>query len=117
MLAAGTVGGAGFGYSDALVGLLTVETLAFAALAVAVSFSIPTNRIPNLKLSLPTFGKLAASFVTVVAFGGCVAWLGLFHKQWPYGFYNAVISSVLGISIVVQPVFAWIVALALKPKE
>jgi hypothetical protein len=117
MLTSATVAGADFGYADALVALLTVETLAFAALAVAVSFSIPTNRIPNLKVSLPTFGKMAATFVTVVAFGGCVAWMGIFHKHWPHGFYNAVISGVLAISIVVQPAFAWVVALALKPKE
>ncbi len=117
MLTAGTVGGVDFGYGDALVALLTVETLAFAALAVAVSFSIPTNRVPNLLVSLSTIGLLAAGFVTLVAFGGCVAWMGLFHKHWPHGFYNGVVSGVLAISILAQPAFAWIVALGLRAKD
>jgi len=117
MVAAWTVGGPEFGYGDALVALLTLETLAFAALAVAVSFSIPTNRVPDLVVKLPTFGFLAAGFVTLVAFGACVAWMGLFHQDWPHGFYNGVITVVLAVAILAQPVFAWIVAFGLRTKD
>lgn len=111
------VGSADFRYTDALVALLTVETLAFSALVVAVSFSIPSNRIPNLPVKLTTFGILGAGFVTVVAVGAGTSWLGLFHKDWPDGFYNAVISSALALAIVGQPVFAWMIAAGLRPKQ
>jgi len=117
LLAESAVGSAEFRYTDALVALLTVETLAFSALAVAVSFSIPSNRIPNLPVKLTTFGALGAAFVTLVAVGAGMAWLGLFRKDWPYGFYNAVISTVLALAIVGQPVFAWMIAAGLRPKR
>jgi hypothetical protein len=107
----------GFTNNDALIALLTVESLVFAALAVAVSFSIPGNRVPDLPAPAWVIGHLAAGFVSVVAFGGLMAWWSIFAVCWPNGFRGAAIGVTLGLAIVGQPVFAWIFARGLRAQQ
>lgn len=107
----------GFTNNDALVALLTVESLSFAALAVAVSFSIPSSRVPNLPISVSTIGYIAAAFVTIIAFGALMAWWSIFLTCWPSDFRSQAIAVTLGLAVVGQPVFAWAIARGLKPKE
>jgi hypothetical protein len=104
----------GFTANDALIAFLTVESLSFAALAVAVSFATQTNRVPSVPARKLAYG--AAGFVTVLAFGGLMAWWSIFATHWPSGFRGAAIGVTLALAVVGQPGFAWVIAYGLKPK-
>jgi hypothetical protein len=99
------------------VALLTAESLVFAVLAVAIAFSVPGNRIPNLRLPAWGIGYAAAAFVSIIAFGGAMAWWSLFVTAWPHGFRGSTIAVVLGITVVGQPLLAWMIAPGLRAKK
>lgn len=106
-----------FTNSDALMALLTVESLVFAALGVAVSFSMPSNRIPHLSVKVWVLGYLAALFVSIVAFGALMAWWSIFVPHWPSGFRARTVATTLCLAIVGQPGLAWLIAPGLRTKE
>jgi hypothetical protein len=107
----------GFSNNDALVALLTAESLVFAVLAVAVAFSVPGNRIPNLRLPAWGVGYLAAGFVSIIAFGALMAWWSIFVKSWPHGFRGGAVAVALAMAIVGQPLLAWTIAPGLRAKK
>ncbi len=109
--------GGEFTDANALSALLTVESLLFATLGVAVSFSQPGQRVPNLPVKPQTLGLLACGFLSVVAFGAFMAWWNIFTNPWPCGFRSMVISCAIGIAIVGQPIFAWAFARGMQAKE
>jgi hypothetical protein len=86
-------------------------------LAVAVAFSVPGNRIPNLRLPAWWVGYLAASFVSIIAFGGAMAWWSIFVISWPHGFRGGAVAVALGLAIVGQPSLAWLIAPGLRAKK
>jgi hypothetical protein len=107
----------GFTYNDALVALLTVETLAFAGLAAVVAFSVPSNRVRNLPLSLQAMGFLVVAFVTVLAVGAFASWWSIFvTPHWPSGVRADAVAVSLGLAIVAQPVVAGFIAAGLRTK-
>jgi hypothetical protein len=109
--------GGEFTDANALSALLTVESLLFATLGVAVSFSEPGKRVPDLPVQPRTLGLLACGFLSVVAFGALMAWWNIFLDPWPCGFRDTVIACSIGAAIVGQPVFAWAIARGMQSKE
>jgi sterol desaturase/sphingolipid hydroxylase (fatty acid hydroxylase superfamily) len=103
--------------ANALATLLTVEGLLFAAVSVALSLSNPGSRVRDTPIAPKTLGYLAATFLSLVAFGALMAWWTIFAVDWPCGFRNSVIALTIGIAIVGQPAFAWAIALGLRTKK
>ena len=106
-----------FSYTDALTILLTSETLVFAALAVVVSFALPSTRVPNLPVSVPVLGFIAVAFVGVIGFGAFLAWWSTFVNHWPKHFQGEAIAVTIAVAVVGQPIFALLLALGLKPVD
>lgn len=109
--------GGEFTDANALSALLTVESLLFATLSVAVSFSKPGNRIPNLPVKPETLGHIAAAFISIIAFGALMAWWNIFVESWPCSFRGSVIALALGLAIVGQPLLAWAIARGLGARS
>lgn len=104
-----------FTYTDALTILVTVETLVFAALAVVVSFGLPSSRLPKLPISIFKLGLLAVGFVTAIAFGAFMAWWSIFIGHWPTHFQPEATAAAIAAAIVGQPGFAALLACGLRP--
>lgn len=95
--------------SDALIALITVEGLLFAALAVSVTLAgeTKTGRPKIVRGSKLAWG--IAGTIFVVSFGAMMAWLEVFAGHCPSGFRGNVIATAIAVGIVVQPVLAgWI---------
>lgn len=95
--------------ADALVALITVEGLLFAALAVSVTLAgeTKTGRPKIVRGSKLAWGITGA--ILIVSFGAMMAWLEVFTAQCPSGFRGHAIAAAIAIGIVVQPVLAgWI---------
>ena len=106
-----------FTFTDGLTILLTSETLVFAALAVVVTFALPSNRIPRLPLSVAWMGVLVVLFVALIAFGALMAWWSTFIDHWPAHFQGRAVAVVLAAAIVGQPLFAFLLACGLRNEE
>jgi hypothetical protein len=94
----------------ALGTLLTVESLLFAALSVAVSLSAPTSAIRNLRIEPRALGSIASTFLSVVALGAFLCWTGIFLDDWPSNWRGSLIAFITAAAIVGQPIFAWVIA-------
>jgi hypothetical protein len=109
--------GGQFTNANALASLLTVESLLFAALSLATSLSTPGTRVRDLPLPAPVLGLLAASFLTIVAFGAAMAWWSIFVVDWPRDFRGNAVAIALATAIVGQPAFAWAAARGLRARR
>jgi hypothetical protein len=99
------------GPTDALILLVTVESLLFAALAVSVTLAGPSE------LGGPPFvrgSKLAWSItgvLTIVSIGALMCWLELYAgSRWPCGFRAALTALAILIGVVAQPLLAALIA-------
>jgi hypothetical protein len=108
--------GGDFTDANALASLLTVESLLFAALSVAVTLSNPGSRPRDLRVQPVTLGYLAVGFLGLVAFGAFMAWWSIFATDWPCSFRGSVIAGTLALAILGQPLFAWLIASGLRRK-
>jgi hypothetical protein len=97
--------------SDALILLMTVESLLFAALAVAVTLAGPSE------LGGPPFvrgAKLAWSItgvLTVISLGALMCWLELYGgSNWPCGFRATLTALAILVGIAAQPLIATLIA-------
>jgi len=108
-----------FSPTDALVLLLTVETLLFAALSIVLTFNEVQRRVPALPLNLRPrhLGWGAFWVVAIVAFGAVVAWVSLFDSPWPHTFTRWVEAATTLLGIVVQPLASLAFAKGLSSKE
>lgn len=100
--------------SDALLGLITVEGLLFASLAVSVSLA---GEFKTGKPKLVRGPKLAwaiTATIAVVSFGALMAWLELFLDECPHGFRDLAISITFAVGIVIQPALAGWIASGVK---
>lgn len=68
----------GLSSSDALTALLTVETLLFAAFAVAAVFLTRREEGWDLPTSAASFGWFVAGSICVVAVGACASWVDVY---------------------------------------
>jgi hypothetical protein len=105
--------------SDAMVfsTLLTVESLLFAGLGVALTLSSPQAAIRNAKLDASTLGKVIAGFISLVAICAVLMWTGVFAEPWPSDLRGIVVALVILLTILGEAAFAWIVAFSLKPRS
>lgn len=108
--------GGEFTDANALSTLLTIEGLLFAALSAALGLSNPGSRIRDLPIPAHALGYLAATFLSLVAFGALMAWWSIFAVDWPCSFRGASIAGTIAFAIVGQPVLAWIVARGLRER-
>ncbi len=101
--------GAQLSNSDALIALVTVEGLLFAALAVSVTLAGETK---TGRPKIVRGAKLAwaiAGTIFLISFGAMMAWLELFASHCPSGFRANAIAAMIAVGIVVQPGLAgWI---------
>jgi hypothetical protein len=99
-------------YTDAMAlsTLLTVESLLFAALSVAVGLSGPTAAVRNLQISPRALGMIVAAALGFVALGGFLCWTGIFLDSWPCDIRGALVALIIAGAIIGQPIVAWVIA-------
>lgn len=102
--------------TDALVLLVTIETLLFAALGIVLTLNETRGRVPDLPLRPRQLGFAATGVVTAVALGALVAWANLFTSPWPHNFTRGAEAAATLVGIVVQPLASWVIAMGLKSK-
>jgi hypothetical protein len=100
--------------SDALVVLLTVETLLFAAFAVGAALGATTEFGRPLPTSMAAFGVAVSIVVTLVAAGALAAWSDAYIHHGIHNPYQAVEAAAILVGIVAEVVFAWWTTVALR---
>ena len=101
---------------DALVVLVTIETLLFAALSIILTLNDVKDRVPDLPLRAHELGYCAVALIGIVGLGAVTAWAALFGSRWPGGFTRGAEGLAILVGIVVQPVAAWALARGLDSK-
>jgi hypothetical protein len=101
--------------ANALTALLTVESLLFAALGLTAALATPGTRVRKLPTAR-TLGFVVASFITLVAAGGMLAWSTIYLDHWPCDIRRSLIALVLGLAILGQPLLCWVLARGLGHK-
>lgn len=96
--------------------MLTVESLLFAGMGVALTLSGPQPAIRDLALRPSTLGKVVATFITGVAVAAVLMWTSVFADPWPCDLRGTIVAVVVLAAVVGEAVFAWFVAVALRPK-
>jgi hypothetical protein len=99
--------------SDALILLMTVETLLFAGLAVSVALAAPSEHGGPPIVRGPRLAWSITVAIALVSFGAAMAWLDLFSGSgnWPVGFRAWAIAVALASGILMPPALgAWISA-------
>jgi uncharacterized membrane protein YhaH (DUF805 family) len=97
--------------------LLTVESLLFAGMGVALTLSMPQAAIRDTPLKASALGKAIATFISLVALCALLMWTSVFAQPWPCDVRGAIVALVVLVTIVGEAGFAWVVAFALKPKS
>ncbi|HEX6392972.1 MAG TPA: hypothetical protein VFZ97_05990 [Acidimicrobiales bacterium] len=92
--------------TDALVALLTVESLVFAVLGIAIALVIPTDRNRDFFISKKWVLVVINGVLAVVAVGAVFAWAELFGPDFPRQFAQRVVACVLILAITLQPAVA-----------
>lgn len=103
--------------ADALILLLTIETLLFTALSIVLSLNDVRGRVPNLPLRPKQLGYCAVGLVAVVGCGGLAAWASLFASPWPTNFTRGAEAAATLVGIIAQPIAGWVVARGLDSRS
>jgi len=94
---------------EALLGLITVESLLFAALAVSVALAGEFKTGQRKIVRGPRLAWAITATIVAVSFGAMMAWLELFSEPCPSGFRDSAVAVMFAAGIVVQPILAaWI---------
>lgn len=101
--------------ATAFTTLLTVESLLFATLGVANTLVGESRR--HFLISPQQLGVWVAGLLSAVAVCAILMWTSVFGENWPCDARGAIVALVLLGAIVAQPVFAVMVALALRRKS
>ena len=104
-----------FTSASALTTLLTVESLMFAALSVAIALSSSRGGPRRLLPQARSMAAQVAGVLTVVGFGASVAWLDIFARDGLFELTRLVPGMCIAVGIVAQPIFAWRLAMSLRP--
>jgi len=102
-------------HSDALIVLITVETLLLAALNIGVVMAAPIETgwgISRGAVAVAAF--VAVVVLAAVAAGAGLAWAQLFLSPWPKGLMTQLEALGILIGLAVQPFFALAVAIGVK---
>jgi hypothetical protein len=97
-----------FTSANALTALLTTESLLFAVFALTLGLGANPSARVSLLSSARLLGACAAALLTVLAMGAAVAWGDLFLTDWPDRFGRWFPVVVIGVGVLAQPVFAWL---------
>lgn len=106
-----------FNDSEALVVLVTAESLLLAVISVVVAFARGGRDIPDLPAKPFTLGVIATGFLGVIAVGALAAWWGLYIDSWPCSFRGSVIAVAIAVAAVTPPIFAGVITRGLRPKR
>ena len=94
--------------TDALILLVTVESLLFAALAVSVALAAPFVRGPWLAWTITVV-------LAVISLGALMCWLELYAgSSWPCGFRAALTAIAILVGIAAQPLIAALIARGIR---
>ena len=104
----------GLSTADALMTLLTVESLLFTALSVGVALAGATEFGRNLPTSATFYAGSIAFVITLLAVGAGAAWLGAYADSWPSDGREVVAALAIAVGIVAEVVFAWWIVRAIK---
>src|SRR5215207_795028 len=93
--------------TNALSTLLTVESLVFSVLNVALALTAATSLPRRARTEARLLALASATAVTILGFGAAVAWWRLFAGDWPSRLDEQLPVLCLAAGIVVQPVIPW----------
>ena len=113
VLAAAQVGGLGedpFTPTNALTTLLTVESLVFSVLNVALALSASTSLPRRARPEARLLALSSAALVTVLGLGAAAAWWRLFADDWPSRLDEQLPVVCLAAGIAAQPIIACTIA-------
>jgi hypothetical protein len=99
-----------FNASDALIALLTVESLLFALFSVAIGLGASSGTVAgSLTRGLANAGAVV---LTILAVGSGTAWVDVFARSnaATHGFSEWCPAVALALGLAVQPAFAWVIA-------
>lgn len=99
---------------EALVVLLTVETLLIAVFTLAAAFAETTEFGRRLPTSVATFATLTAAAITVVGVGGLAAWSDAYVNGGIHNPYQAVEAIAILAGLMAEIAFAWWTAAGLR---
>jgi hypothetical protein len=102
------------GAGEALVVLLTVESLLFAAFAVGAALTATSEFGRPLPTSGKTFAYLVFGAICLVAVGGAAAWTDAYLDHGVHSVYQAIEAAAILAGIVAQVAFAAWTAMALR---
>jgi hypothetical protein len=97
--------------SEALILLMTVETLLFAGLAVSLALAAPSEHGGNPIVRGPKLAWSISGAILIVSIGAAMAWLDIFtgKQHWPVGFRAWAIAIAVAAGIIVPSVLSgWI---------
>jgi hypothetical protein len=101
---------------EALVILLTAESLIFAVLSAIIAFAQPGKWVPDIPASAFKLGVAAVILLAVVALGASMSWIGVYLDNWPCSVRQMVAAVAIAVAIIAQPTFAAIITRGLRPK-
>lgn len=97
--------------NDALILLVTVESLLFAALAVSVTLAGPSELGGPPFVRGPKFAWSITGVLATVSIGALMSWLELYAgSHWPCEFRATVTALAILIGIAAQPLLAALIA-------
>ena len=99
----------GFTSSNALTTLLTVKSLLFSGLAVALTLVAASNLALRARREARLLAAGAATLHSLIAVGAASAWVSLFLGYWPDRLADQIPIACLAAGIVAQPLIGWIV--------
>jgi hypothetical protein len=90
--------------------LLTLESLLFAGMGVALTLSGAQSFTRNLAISPKALGLSFAALITAVGVGAILMWTSVFAEPWPCDFRGALVALIVLGTIGAEIAFAWILA-------
>jgi hypothetical protein len=100
--------------SDALLGLITIESLLFAAFAVSVALAGEFKTGQRKIVRGPKLAWAITATIAAISFGAMMAWLELFVDPCPHGFRGIAIAVTFAAGILAQPILAGWISLGVK---
>lgn len=112
--AAGATDSAGLDPQQSLTLALTAESLMFAAFSVSYNLAQPTDEGRHPFFAQGIFSFVIAGAITAAAISAGASWYAVFEPDWPSGINEWLRAGGVGIAIVLQPVFAFVIAVAAR---
>ena len=99
-----------FAPTDALIALLTIESLLFVVFGVTLSFGTGEQSMTVVAGTARRIAVGVAVVLTILSVGAATAWVDVFLSgASTHGFAQWCPAVAIAVGVVTQPVFAWIV--------